>query len=160
VVLLDPGVFVIDVQGRSYVLRQDAGPEPPRRLAGDLAIEDQLDFLRASEIEVLADHLLEEQPAVQRPIEHLGQGELGLQDRDVIAVTGAAIGPGERMRQQAQPLAQQGIDLLCREAVADLLQPFGVSAAQDAIVERLERNASLGELAFGVFVTVQATAWH
>ena len=27
------------------------------------------------------------------------------QDRDVIAITGLAIGPGERMRQQAQPLA-------------------------------------------------------
>src|SRR5712671_3738564 len=60
------------------------------------------------------------------------------------------------MGQQAQPLAQQGIDLLRREAVADLLQTFGVGAAQDAIVERLERNALPGELAFGVFVTVQA----
>ncbi len=60
------------------------------------------------------------------------------------------------MGQQAQPLAQQGIDLLRRKAVADLLQAFGVGAAQDAIVERLERYALPGKLAFGVFVTVQA----
>ena len=60
------------------------------------------------------------------------------------------------MGQQAQPLAQQGIDLLRREAVADLLQAFRVGAAQDAVVERLERNALPGELAFGVFVAVQA----
>ena len=73
VVLLDPGVFVLDVQGRCYVLGQDAGPKPSRCLAVDLAIEDQLDFLRATEIEVLADHLFEEQAAVQRSIEHLGQ---------------------------------------------------------------------------------------
>src|SRR5216683_5157064 len=33
VVLLDPGVFVIDVQGRCYVLGQDAGPKPSRCLA-------------------------------------------------------------------------------------------------------------------------------
>jgi len=60
VVLLDPGVFVLDVQGRCYVLGQDAGPNPSRCLAVDLAIEDQLDVLRATEIEVLADHLFEE----------------------------------------------------------------------------------------------------
>ena len=72
-VLLDPGVFVIDVQGRCYVLGQDAGPKPSRCLAGDLAVEDQLDFLRATEIKVLADHLFEEQAAVHWSIQHLGQ---------------------------------------------------------------------------------------
>jgi len=156
VVLLDPRVFVKDVQGRGYVLCQDPGTKPPRRLAGDLAIEDQLDFLRATQIEVLADYLFEEQAAVHWSIQHLGQRELGLQDRDVVAVTGLAIDPGERMGQQAQPFAQQGIDLACREAVADLLQAFGVGAVQDAVVERLERDTFLGELAFGVFVAVQA----
>jgi len=52
----------------------------------------------ASNVEVLADHLLEEHPARQRPIKHLGEGELGLQDRDVIAVAGPAIGARKRVR--------------------------------------------------------------
>jgi hypothetical protein len=44
-------------------------------------------LLGATEIEVLADHLLEEDAAVHRAIEYLGQGKLGLQDRDVVAMT-------------------------------------------------------------------------
>ena len=60
VVLLDPGVLVIDVQGWGYVLRDDAGAEQSWHPAGDLAIEDQAHFLGATEIEVLADHLFEE----------------------------------------------------------------------------------------------------
>ncbi len=72
VVLLDARVLVIDVQGRSDVLGEDTGAEPPRRPAIDLAIEDQLHLLRPAEIEVLTDHLLEEQSAVHRPVEHLG----------------------------------------------------------------------------------------
>ena len=73
VILLDPGVLVIDVQGRGDVLGDDAGAEPSRGAAGDPAIEDQLDLVGAAEIEVLADHLFEEQPAMHRAIEHLGQ---------------------------------------------------------------------------------------
>jgi hypothetical protein len=99
VVLLDPAVLVIDVQGRSDVLCDDAGAERSRRPAADPAVEDQPHFLGATEIEVLADHLLEEQAAMHGPIEHLGQGELGLQDRDVVTITRLAIGAGKRVRQ-------------------------------------------------------------
>src|ERR1700737_1780688 len=41
VVLLDPRVLVIDVQGRGDVLGDDAGAELSRCPAGDGAIEDQ-----------------------------------------------------------------------------------------------------------------------
>ena len=80
ILLLDARVLVVHVQGRSDVLGEDKGAKPPRGAAIDLAVEDQLDLLRPAEIEVLADHLLEEQSAVRRPVEHLCQGELGLQD--------------------------------------------------------------------------------
>jgi hypothetical protein len=67
VVLLDPGVLVVDVQGRSDVLCDDAGAERSRRPAADPAVEDQPYFLGPAEIEVLADHLFEEQAATRRP---------------------------------------------------------------------------------------------
>ncbi len=73
VVLFDPRVLVIDVQGRSDVLGDDAGAELPRCPAGDGAVEDQPDLLWATQIEVLADHLFEEEAAVHGPVEHLGQ---------------------------------------------------------------------------------------
>src|SRR6476646_3172937 len=67
-VLLDPRVLVIDVQGWCDILCDNPGAEPSRCFAGDLAIEDQLHFLWATQIEVLADHLLEEQAAMHRSI--------------------------------------------------------------------------------------------
>ena len=63
----------------------------PGVLLGDPAVEDQLHLVGPAEVQVLADDLLEEDAAVQRPVEHLGQRELGLQDRDVVAVAGLAI---------------------------------------------------------------------
>lgn len=84
-ILLDAGVLVVDVQRGRDTLGEDAGAHASRGAAGDAAIEDQLNLVRTAEIEVLADHLLEEQAAVHRAIEPLGQGKLGLQDRDVVA---------------------------------------------------------------------------
>lgn len=66
VILLDPGVLVIDVEGGCDALGEDAGAEPSRGAPGDPAIKDQLDLVGPAEIEVLADHLFEKQPAVHR----------------------------------------------------------------------------------------------
>ena len=54
-------------------------------------IEDQLHLIGAAEVEILADDLLEEAAAGDGPIEHLGQRELGLQDRELIAIAGGAV---------------------------------------------------------------------
>jgi len=67
----------------------------------------------------------------------------------------APVGAGERVRQQAQPFAQQTVDLLGREAVADLLQADRLGAAQNAVVERFEGDASSGKLTFGIFMTIE-----
>ena len=75
------------------------------------------------------------------PIEHLGQRELGLRDRDIVAIAGGPISTGERMWQQAQPFAQQAIDLRGREAIADLLQACRIGTAQNAVIERFEGDA-------------------
>ena len=93
---------------------------------------------------------------MHRPVEHLRQGELGLQDRDGVAVAGLAVRTGEWVWEQAQPLAQKAVDLLRREAVADLLQSHGGRTAEHAVVERLEFDAFLRQLPLGVLVAVQA----
>jgi hypothetical protein len=62
--MLDPGVLVIDVEGGGDALGEDAGTQPSRGAAGNAAIKDQLDLVGAVEIEVLADHLFEKQPAM------------------------------------------------------------------------------------------------
>jgi hypothetical protein len=60
------------------------------------------------------------------------------------------------MEQEVQPLAQQPVDLLGRQAVADLLQPPGVGATEHAIVERLIGDALTFQLTLGVLMAVEA----
>src|SRR5215471_15626394 len=150
VVLLDARVLVIDIQGWGDILCDHPGSEAGFGIAPDPAIEDEFDLFGAAEIEVLADHLLEEQTTVQRSVEDLGGGELRLQNRDIIAVAGLAVGSREGMRQQPQPFAQQGIDLGGGKPVANRLQALGVGTPQDAVVEGLERQLLSG----------QADAWR
>src|SRR6202451_2925208 len=60
VVLLDAGLLVIDVQRRHHAVGDDTGAEAPRRATAHLAVEHQAHLAGAADIEVLADHLLEE----------------------------------------------------------------------------------------------------
>ena len=60
------------------------------------------------------------------------------------------------MRQPGQPLARQRVDAPGRDLRAELLQALRVGATEDAVVERLEGDAFLGELALDVLVAVDA----
>ena len=83
--------------------------EPSRcraRAAADrTGVEDETDLIGAADVEVVADDLLEEDLTRGRCVEHLGQGELGPQDRQVVAVASGPIGRGERMRGVGLPFA-------------------------------------------------------
>ena len=135
VVLLDAGRLVVDVQRRDDAVGEDPGAEPARgrrRLAADDApVEDQRDPVGAADVEVLADDLLEEHPPGQGPVQHLGEGELGLQDRDVVAVAGPAVRGGERVRQPGQPLAHEPVDLGRRPSRSQI-RCSRVGSSQDA----------------------------
>jgi hypothetical protein len=76
-------------------------PRRPRCAPGDLTVEHQAHLTGPAEIEVLPDHLLEEDASRHRLIEHLGEGKLGLQDGERIAIAGGAITRRKRMRQAA-----------------------------------------------------------
>ena len=71
VVLLDTRLLVIDMQRGDDALGNDTGTESTRRAAVDLAIEDQADLARATDVQVLADHLLEEDAPRHRVIQNL-----------------------------------------------------------------------------------------
>src|SRR3954465_12189537 len=74
----------------------------------------------------------------------------------VVAIAGQAIRDGERMGEPPQPLPQQRVDLVAREVVAELLQPSGVGAGEDAVFQGLEGDPVLGQLSLDVFVPVDA----
>ena len=142
VVLLDPGVLVVHVQAGGDAGGDHPGAERSRCRVGpaadQLAVEDQGDLVGAADVEVVADDVFEEHPARNRLIEQLGQRELGLQNRQLVAVARGPIRSGERVRQPGQPLAQQRIDLLFSEPVADPLQSYRIIDGGEAVVQRGE----------------------
>ena len=105
-VLLDRGVFVVHVQARVTPAVITLVREPSRcraRAAADrTGVEDETDLIGAADVEFVADDLLEEDPTRGRCVEHLGQGELGLQSR---GGRRGPIGRGERMRGVGLPFA-------------------------------------------------------
>ena len=60
------------------------------------------------------------------------------------------------MRQLAQPLAKESIDLRRAELIADLLRARHVCAPGDSVVQSLEGDLFLFKLALEVFVPVDA----
>ena len=111
-----------------------------RSCASDLPVEDQADPIRAAGVEIVADDVLEEHPPAHGRIEHLGQGELGLQDRDLIAVPCVTVGVGQRPGQQCEPLVQQRLDLLRPQLVTQGLQPGRVLDSSETVVQRGESD--------------------
>jgi hypothetical protein len=113
VVLLEVGVLVVDVQGGHHALGNNARPASAvgGGLSLHLATEDQLHLFWTAQIDVFTDDLLEEAASVESALPDLSEGELGLEDGQVVAVTGPAILGAVGMGQAAQPLAEEGIDL-------------------------------------------------
>ena len=83
-------------------------------LADDAPVEDQADLVGATDVEVVVQDLLEEDPPGHRAVEHLGQRELCLQDRQLVAVAGVLVFWGEWIGQDRKPLAQQRLDVALR----------------------------------------------
>ena len=149
-------MLVVDVQRRDDPVGDDAGAIPRGCASVDAPVEDQLHVVGPAHVEVLAHHLLEEDPPLRGPVEDLGQSELGLENRDIVADALSPVGGREGVGQAGQPLAQQRIDLPRRQPVGQPLQAFGVRAAQDAVVERLVGDAPLRQLPLEVLVSVDA----
>ena len=97
VVLLDLGVLVVHVQRRDNPLGEYARAKPPRRVLFHEALEDQLHLVGPAEVQVLADNVLEKEPARLRAVQHLGERKFRLQDRNVVTVAGLAICRGVRV---------------------------------------------------------------
>jgi hypothetical protein len=69
------------------------------RGAGQAQRKQQADAVRASEIEILANHGLEEVTALDGPIEDVGEADFELTDREAVVVAGGAFGRGHGPRQ-------------------------------------------------------------
>ena len=91
---------------------EDASAERPLTAPpGKAAVEEELHPLGAAEVEVVADHLLEELAAVQRAIEDLSAADLELENGELVAVPGSAVFVAQRAGQTGEPAAEVALDL-------------------------------------------------
>src|SRR5215210_1477262 len=105
-------MLVIDMQRGRHAFRDHPRAKASGSAFSHSPLEDQLHLTGIAEVEILMDYFLEEGAASQWPVQYLSQRELRLQDRDIVKPTGLPICLSERMWQQAQPFAQQTINLL------------------------------------------------
>ena len=104
-VLLDARSFVVDVQRRNDSVGDHPRAKRSRGTFGNPALKDELNLFGTTDVEVLPNHFLEEDPSAYRAIEHLGKREFDLENGKLIAVTSLAILGSEGMRQEPQPFA-------------------------------------------------------
>ena len=92
-VLLEVGVFIIDVQGGHDALGDNARPAAAvgGGLSWPLAGQDQLPLFGTAPIDVFAEDFLKEAAPLESGVPDLGQGELGLEHRPIVAVTGPTV---------------------------------------------------------------------
>ena len=156
--LVSAAVLVIDVPGRRDALRNDARPATA---AGDgtaleFAAKDQLNLFGPAQSQMLANDFLEEAATAGAPVPHLGEGELGLQHRESIAIARAPVGGTEGMGQSGQPLAEEPLDLAGGEALTDLLCPLDIGTGAQAVVQGRKGDPCLGQLPLEILVPVEA----
>ena len=123
---------------------------------GDAPVEDQLHLVGPAQVQVLADDFLEEDAAGQRSVQHLGQGELGLQDGHVVAVAGLPVGAVNGCGSRASHLRSRASILGADRPSQSCCNRWGSAQEQDAVVQRLEGDAFLGQLPLDVLVPVDA----
>ena len=121
----------------------DAGVKGPRRAFANPPIEDQADLLGPSQVEVLADHRLEQMAPGQGPVEHLGAGEFRLQDGELKVVAGRMVLGREGVREPCQPLGHQRGDLVLGQVIEELLRTLRIGAGEQPVVQGLEGSPSL-----------------
>jgi hypothetical protein len=97
-VLLYAAGLVVAADLRVDPFGDDPGAKRAPGLGGDPPVEDQRHRLRAANVEVVADELLEERPPGRGPVEHPGVGDLELTKGQLVDVAGTEVLAGQRGR--------------------------------------------------------------
>ncbi len=155
-VLLDAVRFEIHMERRDHALADNARAERTWCSLGHAKLEDQLQVIGPTQVEVLAKHLLEEDPTMHGSIHDLREGKLDLAHRSVVTVAGGLLASREGTRKAVLPLAQESLDATGRQSIGQGLHPPRVVAAQDTVGQFLIADSLLGELPFEILMAVEA----
>ncbi|MCI0654662.1 MAG: hypothetical protein L0Y39_09325 [Methylococcaceae bacterium] len=84
-------MLVLGIQRSGNTFGQYPSPEGSGGWFGHAAVEDQLDMVRTTDIQILTDNFRKELSTGSWKIQDLRQGKLRLQDRQLLAITGGSI---------------------------------------------------------------------
>lgn len=131
---------------------EDAGGEFAGGAPGDGTLEDQLDAVGATQIEVFADDFLKELAAMDGAVEDLGEGEFQLPDGEVRNAASLLIFVVQGKGEALEPALEELLDVRGPQFITGLLQALGIGALPEAVVQSLEGDALVLELAFGPLI--------
>src|ERR1035437_3825901 len=106
-ILLDAGVLVERVDGYLGPAGDHLGGEFARRVLSDLAVEDELDLVGSTDIEIVGHGGFEDGTGTARGIEYDGVGHLDLAHRKLPPVPGGPVGSTERGRDDLHPAFEE-----------------------------------------------------
>src|SRR5437899_8730440 len=117
--------------------------------------EEQADAARASEVEVLSDHGLEEVAALDGTVEDLGQTDFDVAEGEAMVVAGRAFGGRHRPGQPMRPAVEERLNVGGTERIAGGLERGGVGAGEEAVVETFKANAIAAQALLHPLMAVQ-----
>src|SRR6266851_3781899 len=163
-VLLDVAALEVDVQTGLDTARDHPRPIPERRgrcRPRQPRRKQQADPVRTTQVEVVTNDAFEQTAAPARLIEDLRQADLDLPQAQPMPIPSGTIIGAQRPRKSLQPAVEEPLDVSRAERIAHVLQPLGVGAPAEAVVERSESDAGLVELSLGPLVAVDSdTHWE
>src|SRR6202011_107298 len=152
------GVLVLDMETGIDAIGDDAGLIAIGggwRRARDATTKQESDPIRPAQIEILANHGLEEVAPLHRAVEDLRETDFELAERDPMIVAGASILGSQRPGKSVRPAIEKLLNVTGPELVAEDLQAYRIGARQKAIVETGERDLGAPELLLHPLVPVQ-----
>ncbi len=148
----------MDLELGGDITGDDLGGEAPRGLGpapiDHSAIDDEGDPLGTAEVEVVADGRLEPGSGPARLVEHRGVGDLELGDGEGPIEPGPSIVRAQRIGDDGHHAGQESVQMARTEAGADAVRRGGVFDGTQPVVEGVEADAGLGQLAFGPLMSV------
>jgi len=158
-VLLQMGMFVFDVETRLDAVRDDAraiAAGRSGRPTRESTWKEQPDPIGAAEVEVVANDGLEEVAALHRTVKDLRETDFELTQGDAVIVAGSSVLRAQRPGQAVGPPVKELLQILGPELITQGLQPGGIGAREEAVVETGERDPGAAQLLFHPLVPVQA----
>lgn len=134
---------------------KDPGAKDTGSASGDPSAKNELNPVRAPQVEVVSNSFLEELASGKGTIEHLGETDLELEDGEVMVIACPSVFVSEGLWQLGHPASEEGLHMSGIKLVADLLDSRSIGSAKDAVIQAGKWDILLLELALDPLVTIE-----